>query len=110
MHIHAGGVQNILMFYIHRAYIIHCYIFSTPHTLKAWEDERGYFGQKSFHISPLLFDMFIVSSHGFPQAIHECLISLARFHTCIVGKRNYVFEQLHLEQIPVADSLWSHKA
>lgn len=92
----------MLMFHIHQAQAILSIL-----TLKAWED-CSYFGHKFACVSPFLFEMFIVSE--FPKAIHECLISLASVHTDIVQKLNYVFEQSLLEQIPVSDSLWSHKA
>lgn len=46
--IQAGGVMNILMFYIHLAYFNHFLFFPwKPHTLKAWEDKKGYFSQQS---------------------------------------------------------------
>ncbi len=60
--------MNILMFYIHRAYI-NPYLFSPENLipLRHGKTRRAILVHNlCFHISPLLFDMFIVSAHGFP--------------------------------------------
>lgn len=92
----AEGVLNILMFNIHRAYIIH-YLFFPENLIPLRHGKTGYFGQQSFHISPLQFDMFIVSAHGFPQAIHACMLNrFGQFFTQTLLKSIITFSNSYI--------------